>query len=170
MPAAKKKAAAPKGAVASRAKKSPPKDQNPTRDASPKVRVRDDPDTVISSEIGEVLEAELKKRRVSIAKSECGTVAFTLILHFLRSRAAAWSRERPIRQIGDPDAEVLGVASSVLKVVSSKSSEYGIDFDKAVGEWTKDEVAAFLAIGFIAITNQRVQSLENNIRADDIPF
>ena len=130
-----------------------------------------DPDTIVSTLMGEALERELTARRINISSSECRSISFAIILEFLRMRSYEWSKARPLQSLGDPDAEVLGVAEAVLGLVADKGLEDGLPFDLSVMEWEPEAMAHLLAIGFIAIQEQRVKALEaDGITDNDIPF
>lgn len=130
--------------------------------ASPKVSRRTDPDTIVSQRVGERLEAELTKRRVNMSRSECAAMSFAVILEFVQSRAMEWSLARPIRGIGDPDAETLGVAEAVLTAVADAGEKHDLPFGLPVTDWEREDVAKFLTIGFLAIREQRMLTLEAN--------
>jgi hypothetical protein len=130
-----------------------------------------DPDTIISTQMGEALEREFKVRQINMSTSECRAISFAIVLEFLRTRSLEWSRSRPIRMIGDPDAEVLGVAEAVLGVVAERGMADDLPFDLPITEWEPDAMAHFMAIAFLAIQTQRVQALEaDGITDSDIPF
>lgn len=130
-----------------------------------------DPDTIVSTLMGEALEREFKARQINMSASECRSISFAIVLEFLRTRSYEWSRARPIQSLGDPDAEVLGVAEAVLGIVAEKGTEDGLPFDLSVMEWEPEAMAYLLAIGFEAITEQRVRALEaDGIKDSDIPF
>jgi hypothetical protein len=130
-----------------------------------------DPDTIISTQMGKALEAEFKARQINISASECRAISFAIVLEFLRMRSLEWSNSRPIKSIGDPDAEVLGVAEAVLGVVAERGMADQLPFDLSIMEWEPEAMAHLLAIGFLAIQEQRVRALEaDGIKDDDIPF
>lgn len=128
---------------------------------------RRDPDTIVSEQMGEVLEKELKVRQINLSKSECRAVSLDIILHFIRSRALAWSGPRLVNNLGKPNAEAEGFALAILPAVARAGAELGLPFDQPIGKWSKDQVASLLALGYEGIQAQAASVLETD---DDIPF
>jgi hypothetical protein len=147
-----------------------PTEKKALKEAPPKGGVSD-PDTIVSTQMGKALESEFKARQINISASECRTISLCIVLEFLRMRSLEWSRSRPIRSIGDPDAEVLGVAEAVLGLVAERGIADDLPFDLPINDWEPEAIAHLLALGFIAIQEQRVRALEaDGITDNDIPF
>lgn len=79
------------------------------------------------------------------------------ITEWARIRAEEWSRDRSIAGIGVPDAYTLGFAAAVL----GKVADEPLPWTQPVGEWSREEVAHFLATGCEAIEEQRACTLSN---------
>lgn len=127
-----------------------------------------DPDTIVTEQCGDRLEAEFKKRKISISRSECHLMAFGVVAEFIRGRAREWGFRRPISGVGKPRAEIVGFAEAALPAIADTGVELELPFDKPIGDWEPDQVATLLAIGFDAIEEQRVRVMEAD--GDEIPF
>lgn len=136
--------------------------KKPSKKVEEARRARKDPDTVVSIRVGERLEKELKRRNLNLSRSESSVVALAVIIEFIQSRAHEWALATPIRGIGDPDAETVGIAEAILGEIAQKGMDLELPFDKAIGDWDGEEVAKFLAVGFLAIREQRAKTLERS--------
>jgi hypothetical protein len=121
-----------------------------------------DPDAIVSVRVGEALEKALKRRDINLGRSECGAISLSIIIEFIQTRAMEWAASSPIRGIGDPDAQTVGIAEAVLSIIGEEGARHELPFDKAIGDWPKAAVAYFAAICFLAINDQRVATLERN--------
>lgn len=123
-----------------------------------------DPDQVCIESAAEAIKPILKSLGVQqTSKTQVRSVATAAVLGWLQKRPPAWSRDRLVSHTGTPDAYTVGFAMTILPALAG-----GIHpFEKPLGDWSKLEMAEFLATAFELIEDQRVSTLE---REDQIPF
>jgi hypothetical protein len=84
-------------------------------------------------------------------------IARATIMEWTQRRAENWSSDRSIAGIGEPDTYTVGFATAVLSQIASED----LPWDKPVAEWSRQEMAHLLAVGFEAIEEQRTRVFEH---------
>lgn len=122
-----------------------------------------DPDQACITSAAAAIAPELMSLGVQPSKTQTRSIATAAVLGWLQKRPPAWSRDRLVAHTGTPDAYTIGFAETILPALASGEHP----FDKPVNEWSKEQMALFLAEAFELIEEQRVATLE---RDETIPF
>lgn len=110
--------------------------------------------------------------RSHIKPSEARAFAFGIVLAWTQGRAYGASIDRKGRawvtddaQGYEPDGYTLGYAESILPALGGVS---GLPWDKALQDWSKDEILRLVASSAEMVEDARTNVLESN--SEDIPF
>lgn len=122
-----------------------------------------DPDMICIESAAEAITPVLKSLGLQASKTQKQNVATAAVLGWLQKRPPAWSRDRLVAHTGTPDAYTIGFAETILPALASGEHP----FEKPVNEWSKAQMALFLAEAFELIEDQRVATLE---RDNSIPL
>ncbi len=119
-----------------------------------------DPDQICLDHAAEALRPELNALGVKAGKAQATNLARVAIWTWCVKRPVEWSRERTISFPGEPDATNIGWAEKILPLLAETQ---GVPFKKPIHDWTKDEMALFIATAFELISEQRVATLERDM-------
>ncbi|MEO1324176.1 MAG: hypothetical protein AAFV59_14335 [Pseudomonadota bacterium] len=122
-----------------------------------------DPDLICIAHAGEAIRPNLKSLGLAATKTQAERIARDAVHGWLKKRPPEWSRDRSIAHTGSPDLYNVGFAETILPVLAGGNHP----FEKPVTEWSKDEMSLFLATAFELIEDQRVATLERDVK---IPF
>jgi hypothetical protein len=115
-----------------------------------------DPDQRCIVAAGRAITPELQALGAMVGEKQAQTIATFAVLGWLSQRPVEWSRDRSIAHMGEPDAYTVGFAETILPILADGD----FPFDKPIINWSKEEMAKFLAQAFELIEEQRASTLE----------
>lgn len=119
-----------------------------------------DPDQICLDHAAEALRPELTALGVKAGRAQAKKLARVAIWTWCVKRPVEWSKGRSISYPDEPDATNIGWAETILPLLAETQ---GVPFKKPIHDWSKDEMALFLATAYELMHEQQVATLERDM-------
>lgn len=119
-----------------------------------------DPDDVAMDLAADALRAFMTDElKLDCTRRDAHKSAWIAVRTWIVNRANQWSAVRGRATFGDVDGYDIGFAMTALPVIAERCPD--MPWHAPIGDWTKEQVATFLATGAMAIEETRIKTLSS---------